>query len=84
MCLHNRMRSRSGRTAKESRVLMSDDLEYLKRVEALAGVVCDRALDEGWLTYLPEDHDQTPLQQAINELARTLRHVHTEDDECLS
>jgi hypothetical protein len=56
------------------------EIEYLRKVEALANGVCDRALDEGWLTYLPEDHDQTPVQQAVNELARNLRHVHFEGD----
>lgn len=62
---------------------MSDDLAYLNRIESLANVVCDRALDEGWLTFLPEDQDQTPLQQAINELARHLRSIHTDGDGCL-
>ncbi len=61
---------------------MSDE-DYLKRVEELANVVCDEALEEGWLTYLPHDGDQTPLQWAINELARNLRHVHYEGDGCL-
>lgn len=62
---------------------MSDDLEYLNQIEALANAVCDCASDEGWLTFLPEDQDQTPLQQAINELARNLRITHTDDDGCL-
>lgn len=57
--------------------------DYLKRVEELAKVVCDEASEEGWLTYLPDDDDQTPLQRAINELARNLRHVHYEGDGCL-
>ncbi len=59
------------------------DEDYLKKVEELANVVCDEALEEGWLTYLPDDDDQTPLQRAINELARNLRHVHHEGDGCL-
>jgi hypothetical protein len=59
------------------------DEDYLNRVEELAKVVCDEASEEGWLTYLPDDADQTPLQRAINELARNLRHVHYEGDGCV-
>lgn len=59
------------------------DEDYLKKVEELANVVCDKALEEGWLTCLPDDDDHTPLQRAINELARNLRHVHYEGDGCL-
>jgi hypothetical protein len=59
------------------------DVEYYRRIEALSKDVCDRALDEGWLTYLPEDESQTALQQAVNELARHLRHVHHDGDGCL-
>jgi hypothetical protein len=55
----------------------ADEETYLRRLEALADRVCQEALSEGWLTYLPEDADQTPLQRAINELARNLRRVHT-------
>jgi len=57
--------------------------EYLRIVERLANDVVDRALDEGWLMYLPDDSEQTPLQRSINELARNLRHVHYEGDGCL-
>jgi hypothetical protein len=59
------------------------DEDYLNRVEELAKVVCDEASEEGWLTYPPDDADQTPLQRAINELARNLRHVHYEGDGCV-
>ena len=59
------------------------DHDYLLSVERLANDVCDRAHEEGWLTYGPEDQDQSPLQQAVNELARNLRHVHFEGDGCL-
>lgn len=59
------------------------DVEYLRRIEALCQVVVGRAFDEGWLTYLPEDEAQTPLQQAVNEVARHLRHVHYDGDGCL-
>jgi hypothetical protein len=61
---------------------LSDD-EYLRKIEVLANAVCDRAFDEGWLTFLPQDDHQSPLQHSINELARHLRHVHREDDGCL-
>ena len=61
---------------------LSDD-EYLREIEVLANAVCDRAFDEGWLTFSPEDDDQSPLQQAVNELARNLRQVHHEGDGCL-
>ena len=60
---------------------MSDD-EYLRKIEVLANAVCDRAFDEGWLTFSPEDDDQSRLQ-AVNELARNLRQVHHEGDGCL-
>ena len=67
----------------EERQPRLSDESYLKHVEGLANVVCDAAFDEGWLTYLPDDAGQSPLQQAINELARNLRHVHYEGDGCL-
>lgn len=60
-----------------------DDETYLRRVEELAGRVCEAALTEGWLMYLPDDSDQTPLQKAINELARNIRHVHYDGDGCM-
>jgi hypothetical protein len=59
------------------------DEEYHAKVEALAHEVVNLAAEEGWLTYLSDDEEQTPLQQAINELARNLRHVHHEGDGCL-
>ncbi len=62
---------------------MQTDEEYHAQVEALAHEVVNLAAKEGWLTYLPDDEEQTPLQQAINELARNLRHVHCEGDGCL-
>jgi hypothetical protein len=55
---------------------------YNERVESLAHAVCQEALEEGWLTYLPDDDGQTPLQRAVNELARTLRHHHHDGDGC--
>ncbi len=62
---------------------MDSEREYLEKVERLAKAVCQEALAEGWLTYLPEDDEQTPLQRSVNELARTLRYVHEHDDGCL-
>jgi hypothetical protein len=56
--------------------------DYLEEVEGLANLVCDEALEEGWLSYLPDPPDATPLQRAINELARHLRHVHYPGDGC--
>lgn len=61
---------------------LTDD-EYLRHIESLAQDVASRAFDEGWLTYLPDDEDQTPLQRSMNEMARNLRHLHYDGDECL-
>ena len=57
--------------------------DYLADVERLAHVVVQEALSEGWLTYLPEDGEETPLRRSINKLARHLRHAHYEGDGCL-
>lgn len=59
------------------------DIEYLRAIEALANRVRDEAMVKGWLSYLPDPPTATPLQRAVNELARTLRHVHQPDDGCL-
>lgn len=59
------------------------EVEQLKKVELLAHNVVERAFEEGWLSYLPDDDDQTPLRRSINELARNLRHVHDDGDGCL-
>lgn len=67
----------------ERRPRMTDE-EYYRKVEALANSVCDEADQEGWLSYrIEEETEQTPLQRAINELARNLRHVHHEGDGCV-
>ncbi|GAB0105179.1 hypothetical protein JMUB6875_41570 [Nocardia sp. JMUB6875] len=60
-----------------------DECAYLRRIERLAHEVCDHALGEGWLSYAPDPSDSTPLQRAVNELARNLRHIHHEGDGCL-
>lgn len=60
------------------------DVEYLRRIEQHARVVVDEALAEGWLTLIEgDDQDQSPLQQAVNEMARLIRYVHYEGDGCL-
>ena len=59
------------------------DLDYLKAVKGFANAVVETALDEGWLSYLPDPDGATPLQRAVNELARNLRHVHYDGDGCL-
>jgi hypothetical protein len=59
------------------------DIPYYQRIEALANQICDQAFVEGWLTCLPDDDTHTPLQRAVNELARNLRHVHYPEDGCL-
>ena len=65
-------------------MVVENDVEYLRRIEQRARVVVDEASAEGWLTYIEgDDHDQCPLQQAVNELARHIRYVHYEGDGCL-
>jgi hypothetical protein len=66
-----------------SRPRLSHD-EYLAQVERLAHAVCNEAVSEGWLDLTTEsDEGHTALQRSINELARTLRHVHYDGDGCL-
>lgn len=60
----------------------ASEIDYLRKVEALADVVCDAAFEEGWLA-APDDRPLTPLQRAIEDLAKNLRHVHYEGDGCL-
>jgi hypothetical protein len=60
------------------------DEEYARRIERHAKRVVDAASDEGWLMYLAGDHDQTPLQRAVNELARNLRYKHYDGDGCVN
>jgi hypothetical protein len=59
------------------------DAEYVRRIERQAKAVVDAASYEGWLTFRAEDEHQTPLQRAINELARNLRFKHFDGDGCL-
>ncbi|MGC4854441.1 hypothetical protein ACLQ24_13840 [Micromonospora sp. DT4] len=59
------------------------EAEYLRQIELLAHDVANRALDEGWLSFHPDPDDATPLQRAVNALARQLRHHHFDDDGCV-
>ncbi|GHH17718.1 hypothetical protein [Streptomyces lanatus] len=60
-----------------------DDLDHLREIERLAARVREAASDEGWLCYLEDPEDATPLQRSVNALARVLRHYHFEGDGCL-
>ncbi|WP_187398965.1 hypothetical protein [Micromonospora sp. WP24] len=59
------------------------EAEYLRQIELLANDVANRALDEDWLSFDPDPDDATPLQRAVNALARQLRHHHFENDGCV-
>jgi hypothetical protein len=61
----------------------SDEVGYLRRIETLAAHVVDCADSEGWLCYPADPDDATPLQKAVNELGRNLRHIHSDDDGCI-
>jgi hypothetical protein len=61
----------------------SSEQEYLRQIELLAIDVVDHAQGEGWLSYQPDPDQATPLQRAVNELARQLRHQHFDGDGCL-
>lgn len=61
------------------------DAEYLRSIERLAHEVVEEAAREGWLAFIKDrEIGQTPLQRAINELARNLRMTHFEGDGCVS
>jgi hypothetical protein len=62
----------------------SDEAGYLRRIEALAAHVVDCADSEGWLCYPADPDNATQLQKAVNELGRNLRHIHYDDDGCIS
>lgn len=61
---------------------LTDD-EYLRQIEILAREVVDAASSEGWLSYQPDPAEATPLQKAVNELARRIRHWHFQGDGCV-
>jgi hypothetical protein len=56
---------------------------YLRHIEVLAKQVAACAEYAGWLSYEPDPGDATQLQEAVNDLARDLRHVHSDGDGCL-
>ncbi|WP_203924744.1 hypothetical protein [Rugosimonospora africana] len=60
-----------------------DEIDYLRQVELLAQEVVALAFDEGTLTHGPDPDDATPLQRAINALARKVRYYHFPGDGCL-
>lgn len=59
------------------------ELDYLREIERLAKAVTTAAFAEGHLTYEPDADDATPLQRAVNALAREIRHYHFPGDGCL-
>jgi hypothetical protein len=76
-------RSAGIRCVVEAPRRLSDDEHLRLVVEHVANDVVERADDEGWLMYLPDDASQTALQRSINELARNLRRGHFEGDGCV-
>ncbi|WP_432013702.1 hypothetical protein [Streptomyces cucumeris] len=59
------------------------ELDYLREIERLARVVTTAASAEGHLSFEPDPDDATPLQRAVNALAREIRHYHFPGDGCL-
>ncbi|MFJ9820850.1 hypothetical protein ACIRU3_37415 [Streptomyces sp. NPDC101151] len=59
------------------------ELDHLREIERLAGTVTAAASAEGTLSYAADSDDATPLQRAVNALARELRHYHFPGDGCL-
>ncbi|MFJ4469777.1 hypothetical protein ACIP2X_20195 [Streptomyces sp. NPDC089424] len=59
------------------------ELDHLREIERLARAVAAAALDAGHLSYAPDPDDATPLQRAVNALAREIRHHHFPGDGCL-
>ncbi|MFD6552371.1 hypothetical protein, partial [Streptomyces sp. NPDC058398] len=59
------------------------ELDHLREIERLAGVVVGAASAECRLSYQPDADDATPLRRAVNALARGLRHYHFPGDGCL-
>ena len=60
-----------------------NDDDYLRKVEAIAHEVVERAAEEGWLSYASDPAGATALQRAVNDLARSLPHVHFNGDGCV-
>ncbi|MFI7596718.1 hypothetical protein [Actinoplanes sp. NPDC049681] len=62
----------------------STDPEYLLRIERLSHAIVEEAAREGWLAFdSAKEVGATPLQSAVNELARHLRFVHFRGDGCV-
>jgi hypothetical protein len=59
------------------------EADYLREVEARCRAVIAAAAREGWLSYGDVVGEETSVQRAVNELARTLRHYHYQGDGCL-
>ncbi|MER7403074.1 hypothetical protein ABT373_11445 [Streptomyces sp. NPDC000070] len=59
------------------------ELDYLREIERLARAVTAAASAEGHLSYAPDPEGATPLQRAVNALAREIRHYHFPGDGCL-
>lgn len=61
------------------------ETDYLRSIEQLAHEVVHQAGDkgEGWLSFAPDPVEATPLQRAVNNLARALRYRHFDGDGCL-
>ncbi|GAA4180398.1 hypothetical protein GCM10022252_03180 [Streptosporangium oxazolinicum] len=59
------------------------DIEYLRHIEHLAREIVNTADNEGWLTLATISDEATPLQRAVIETARRLRHHHFDGDGCL-
>jgi hypothetical protein len=59
------------------------ETDRLREVERLAREVRSAALDEGWLCHGQDPEEATPLQRAVNALARSLRHHHFPGDGCV-
>ncbi|MEW9530410.1 hypothetical protein [Microbispora sp. NPDC049125] len=57
--------------------------EYLRHIEHLTREIVNAAADEGWLTYGDDPLEFTPLQRAVNEVARHIRHYHFDGDGCI-
>ncbi|MEV6867263.1 hypothetical protein AB0M44_40515 [Streptosporangium subroseum] len=57
--------------------------EYLRHIEHLTRQIVNAAAHEGWLTYGDDPSELTPLQQAVNEVARQIRHYHFDQDGCI-
>ncbi|MET8984645.1 hypothetical protein ABZW49_04275 [Nonomuraea wenchangensis] len=58
--------------------------EYLRHIEHLARELVNAAADEGWLTCDGQLMHLTPLQRAVTEMARQIRHYHFDGDGCIN